>query len=127
MSDMLRAALIGFSLIVLALLVITVPQPTFDPSRTMGVYMAESYDTDANYVIKLTDPADPNKVVGYAFVEQVHYLAADDDSDDAKAAIAGVAGLFTDGPVLDAVALPGQQRATRAYFAEIGSGKADFA
>ena len=76
---------------------------------------------------KLTDPADPNKVVGYAFVEQVHYLAADDDSDDAKAAIAGVAGLFTDGPVLDAVALPGQQRATRAYFAEIGSGKADFA
>lgn len=85
--------------------------------------MAESYDTDANYVIKLTDPADSNKVVGYAFVEQVHYLAA----DDAKAAIAGVAGLFTDGPVLDAVALPGQQRATRAYFAEIGSGKADFA
>ena len=52
MSDMLRAALIGVSLIVLALLVITVPQPTFDPSRIMGVYMAESYDTDANYVIK---------------------------------------------------------------------------
>ena len=64
---MLRAALIGFSLIVLALLVITVPQPTFDPSRTMGVYMAESYDTDANYVIKLTDPADPYQVCRVVF------------------------------------------------------------
>lgn len=89
--------------------------------------MAESYETDSNYVIKLTDPADATKVVGYAFVEQVHYLAADDDSAEAQAALAGLTGLFTDGPTLEAVALPGQQRATRAYFAEIGSGKPDFA
>lgn len=86
--------------------------------------MADSYESDSNYVIKITDPADPAKVVGYAFVEQIHYLAADDDSGEAQAALAGVEPLFAEGePKLEAVALPGQQRATRAYFAEIGSGK----
>lgn len=90
--------------------------------------MTESYDTDANYVIKLVDPADGTTLLGYAFVEQIHYLSADDDSAEAQAALAGVEPLFADGePRLEAVILPGQQRASRAYFAEIGSGKPKFA
>ncbi|WHO38560.1 hypothetical protein PMI04_018780 [Sphingobium sp. AP49] len=90
--------------------------------------MAESYESEANYVIKLTDPADPTKLIGYAFVDQIHYLDATDDSAEAQAALAGIEPLFAEGqPKLEAVAMPDQQRATRAYFADIGSGRPDFA
>jgi hypothetical protein len=87
--------------------------------------MVAAYEPDSNYVIQVTDPADPKKVIGYAFVEQLRYLAVDDRSDEGKTVLQGIDALFGPGGrirKLKAVTLPGQKRASREFYAEMGSG-----
>lgn len=91
--------------------------------------MVEAYEPQSNYVIQVTDPGDSSKILGYAFVEDIRYLAADDSSAEGQAVLAGLATMFGPGnriPKMKAVALPGQKRASQAFYAEIGSGRPGF-
>ncbi len=81
-------------------------------------------DAPRLYVIKLTAPDDPRKVIGYAMAEQVDYVAKRGDLlGAAKEALEAAEQTFArEKTTLEAVALPPHRPTGVKMFAMIGSG-----
>ncbi|WP_156680620.1 hypothetical protein [Sphingomonas profundi] len=81
-------------------------------------------DAPRLFVIRLTAPGDPKKVIGYAMAEQIDYVANRDDLLGAqKEALEAAEQTFArTREVLDAVALPPHKPTGVKMFAMIGSG-----
>ena len=77
------------------------------------------------YVIRLTAPGDPNKVIGYAMAEQIDFVAKREDLlGAAKEALEAAEQTFARTKTfLDAVALPPHKPTGVKMFALIGSGR----
>lgn len=84
-------------------------------------------DAQRLYVIRLTAPGDPNKVLGYAMAEQIDYVADRDDLlGAAKEALEAAKSAFSRSrQTLDAVALPKGPVAGVKMFALLGVGSSN--
>ena len=82
-------------------------------------------DAQRLYVVRLTAPDDPKKVIGYAMVEQIDFVPKREGlAGAAKEALAAAEQSFADAATtLDAVALPPAKPSGVKMFAMIGSGR----
>lgn len=82
-------------------------------------------DAPSLFIIRLTAPGDPKRVIGYAMAEKVDFVAKRDDLLGAtKEALEAAEQTFAREAVfLDAVALPPHKDTGSKIFALVGSGK----
>ena len=88
--------------------------------------MTADFEPGSNYVVQVADPANPKKVIGYAFSQHVSFFGVDETDENAKAMVASAEKLFRSrARKLKAVALPGADTASKTFFAQGGSGHRD--
>jgi hypothetical protein len=95
-----------------------------ETAMTLNEDVSDHGDAQKLYIIRLTAPDDPKKVIGYAMAEQIDFVPKRDDLlGAAKEALEAAEQAFARSrTLLDTVALPQHKPTGVKMFALIGSG-----